>query len=52
MVKDNRSIFKINEEKKKSDAYDFPLEIISESSKKGHAKPVAVPTKGLAQGIL
>ncbi|QHS76649.1 COPII coat assembly protein SEC16 [Saccharomyces paradoxus] len=45
VVKDSRSIFKINEEKKKSDAYDFPLEIISESSQKGHAKPVAVPTQ-------
>lgn len=50
VVKDNRSIFKINEEKKKSDAYDFPLEIISESSKKGHAKPVAVPTQRFGSG--
>ncbi|QID88350.1 hypothetical protein GRS66_011061 [Saccharomyces pastorianus] len=53
VVKVNHSINKINEEKKKSDAYDFPLEIIPESSKKGHAKPVGVPTQrfGSAQSF-
>ncbi|CAI4053330.1 COPII coat assembly protein SEC16 SKDI_16G1900 [Saccharomyces kudriavzevii IFO 1802] len=50
VVKDGRSIHKIDEEKKKSDAYDFPLEIISESSKKGHAKPVSVPTQRFLSG--
>lgn len=50
VVKVNHSINKINEEKKKSDAYDFPLEIIPESTKKGHAKPVGVPTQRFGSG--
>ncbi|CCD25089.1 COPII coat assembly protein SEC16 NDAI_0E02720 [Naumovozyma dairenensis CBS 421] len=38
-------ILKLKEEKKKSDAYDFPLEIISDDTKRGHAKPVNVPSR-------
>lgn len=44
---------KINEEKKKSDAYDFPLDLFPEKKKIVHAKPVNVPNfaPGLSQQV-
>ncbi|QLL30847.1 hypothetical protein HG536_0A06620 [Torulaspora globosa] len=38
------AVEKINEEKKKSDAYDFPLDLFPEKKKIVHAKPVKIPT--------
>ncbi|QLQ81549.1 hypothetical protein HG537_0F03100 [Torulaspora globosa] len=44
-VTNNReAVERINEEKKKSDAYDFPLDLFPEKKKIVHAKPVKVPT--------
>lgn len=35
---------KFREEKKKSDAYDFPMDLVPDKNKLVHAKPVGVPT--------
>lgn len=40
----NEKVKKLTEEKKKSDAYDFPINLVSSTVKKGHAKPVGVFT--------
>lgn len=34
---------KLDKEKKKSDAYDFPMHLVAKDLQKGHAKPVPVP---------
>ncbi|CCF58237.1 hypothetical protein KAFR_0E00830 [Kazachstania africana CBS 2517] len=44
IIAEGQSIEKLNDEKKKSDAYDFPMEIMAEKIKPVHAKPVGVPT--------
>lgn len=38
------AVEKINEEKKKSDAYDFPIDLFPKKNNIAHAKPVRVPT--------
>lgn len=39
-----QTVQKLNEAKKRSDAYDFPMELLGNETKKVHAKPVSVPT--------
>ncbi|CCE64684.1 hypothetical protein TPHA_0I01800 [Tetrapisispora phaffii CBS 4417] len=39
---------KLNDEKKKSDAYDFPMDLVGSTIQKGHAKPVSLPTPQLS----
>lgn len=44
LVKGEKFVEKFSEEKKKSDAYDFPMDLFPEKAKVGHAKPVGVST--------
>ncbi|GCF01097.1 vesicle coat component [Zygosaccharomyces mellis] len=44
LVEGQKVVEKINEEKKKSDAFDFPMDLVSRRAEKVHAKPVGVPS--------
>lgn len=43
-VETREVVEKINEAKKKSDAYDFPMDLFPKKTKLAHAKPVGTPT--------
>lgn len=43
LVESQKVIEKITEEKKKSDAYDFPMDLFPKKNKLAHAKPVGTP---------
>lgn len=43
-IKGEKFVEKFSEEKKKSDAYDFPMDLFPEKAKIGHAKPVGIST--------
>ena len=52
LQQDDDTLKKINAEKKKSDAYDFPMDFITTKVKPVHAKPVGVPTLQFASPMM